>query len=178
MDIALPRHDRLRVARALIPATLAAILAGCSLSGTGDPGSRIPADPVPAITSSSGDSARATRIVLRLPDGQATATLDDTPAAREFAAMLPLRLTLHSAMGQAKTGRLPNPIDVSDADRVVDPDVATIYYWPPSGDIAIYYDNLGQTVPPPGMVRLGFVDSGLNAIAFGGNRLTVSIDQV
>jgi hypothetical protein len=178
MNLALPRHDRLRVAAALVPATLAAILAGYLSSGTGDPGPRIPADPIPAITSASVDYVPARRIVLRVSDGQATAALDDTPAARQFAAMLPLRLTLRGAMGQAKTGQLPHPIDVSVARRVIDPDVAAIYYWPPSGDIGIYYDDLGQTVPPPGMVRLGTVDSGLDAIASAGNRFTVSIDQV
>jgi hypothetical protein len=116
--------------------------------------------------------------VLRVRDGQATATLDDTPAAREFAAMLPLQLTLHGAMGQPKTGRLPYSIDDPDADRVVDPDVADIYYWPPSGDIGIFYDDLGQSVPPPGMVRLGSVDSGLDAIASAGSRFMVWIDWV
>ena len=61
--------------------------------------------------------------------------------------------------------------------RVVDPEVADIYYWPPSGDIAIIYDDLGQSIPPPGMVRLGSVDSGLDAIASAGNRFTVWIDR-
>ena len=55
--------------------------------------------------------------------------------------------------------------------------MADIYYWPPSGDIAIIYDDLGQSIPPPGMVRLGSVDSGLDAIASAGNRFTVWIDR-
>jgi len=132
MHIALPRHARLRVATALIPVTLGGILAGYLSNGTGNPGPTVPAHPASAtITSTSADSVHATRIVLRGPDGQATATLDDTPAARQFAVLLPLRLTLHDAMGQAKTGHLPHPIDVSGADRVIDPDAATIYYCPP-----------------------------------------------
>ena len=44
------------------------------------------------------------------------------------------------------------------ATRVIDPAVGAIYYWPPSGVIAIVNDDLGQTVPPPGMIRLGTVD--------------------
>jgi hypothetical protein len=179
MHIAPLRHDRLRVAAALIPATLAAILTGYLSSRAGDPGPTVPAGPDPVtITSTSIDSTQPTRIVLRVSDGQATATLIDTPATRQFGAMLPLQLTLHAAMGQAKTGRLPYPIDVSGADRVIDPDIASIYYWPPSGDIGIYYNDLGQTVPPPGMVLLGTVDNGLDAIASAGNRFTVWIDQV
>ena len=177
MNIAFRRRSRLWEAAALIPATLAAMLAGYLFAGSDGPSSTIPADPASAtVASAIGDAADATRVVLRVSNGQATATLDDTPAARAFAAMLPLQLTLHGSMGQAKTGRLPHPIDDPGANRVVDPDVADIYYWPPSGDIGIFYDDLGQSVPPPGMVRLGSVDSGLGAIASAGNRFTVWID--
>ena len=79
-------------------------------------------------------------------------------------------------MGQAKSGRLPRPLEISGADRVVDPDDAGIYYWPPSGDIAIFHEDFGHLVPSPGMVRLGTVDSGLDAIASAGNRFTVRIE--
>ena len=37
--------------------------------------------------------------------------------------------------------------------------------------MAVFYDDLGQTVPPPGLVRLGAVDGGLDAIAAAGNRV-------
>ncbi len=90
--------------------------------------------------------------------------------------MLPLSLTLHDPMGQAKSGRLPYRIDASAAQRVNDPELAGIYYWPPTGDIAIFYDDLGQSVPPPGMVRLGSVDRGLDKIASAGNQFTVWIN--
>ncbi|MEU8378743.1 cyclophilin-like fold protein [Streptosporangium sp. NPDC048865] len=63
------------------------------------------------------------------------------------------------------------------ATRVVDPDMAGIYYWPPGGDIAIVYDDLGRSVPPPGMVRLGSVDGGPDTLARAGNRFTVWIDR-
>ena len=51
----------------------------------------------------------------------ATATLADTAAAREFAALLPIQLTLRDPVGQAKSGRLPASLTVTDADRVLDP---------------------------------------------------------
>ena len=47
--------------------------------------------------------------MLRLSDGTATATLADTAAAREFAALLPVQLTLRDPMGQAMSGHLPTP---------------------------------------------------------------------
>jgi hypothetical protein len=92
-------------------------------------------------------------------------TLDDTQAARAFAAMLPLRMSLDDPMGQAKSGQLPSRIDVTGAARVFDPKVGELYYWAPSHTIAVFYDDLGQSVPPPGLVRLGVVDSGLSAIS-------------
>ena len=79
-------------------------------------------------------------------------------------------------MGQAKSGRLPSPIDIAGADRVTDPAVGEMYYWPDSATIAIFYDDLGQSVPPPGMVRLGTVDGGVEMIADAGNRVRVRMD--
>ena len=116
--------------------------------------------------------------MLRLSDGTATATLENTAAAREFAARLPVQLTLRDPMGQAKSGRLLAPLTVADADRVVDPEVGGLYYWPPSGHIGIFYEDLGQTVPPPGLVPLGTVTSGLPEIGSAGNRFSVSIEPV
>jgi hypothetical protein len=116
------------------------------------------------------------RIVLRFGDEFATAALSDTPAAREFAAMLPLQLKLHDPMGQAKSGPLPRPIDATGGEPVFDPAVGDIYYSAPSSTFAIFYDDLGQSIPDPGLVRLGVLDSGLDAIDSAGNRFTVQID--
>ena len=69
-------------------------------------------------------------------------------------------------------------MDVSGANRVFDPSVGVIYYWPPSGDIGIFYDDLGQSLPPPGMVRLGTLDSGLETVASAGNRFIARIYPV
>jgi hypothetical protein len=180
MNVTVRLQTRLRAAAALIAATLAVMLTGCSVSTPGGGSDQtVPvSQPAPTVLTSPGTSADALRIVLPVGDGLATATLDDTPAAREFAAMLPLQLNLHDPMGQAKSGQLPRRIDLSGADPVFDPSVGEIYYWPPSGDIGIVYDDLGQSVPQPGMVRLGILDSGLDAIASAGNRFIIRIYPV
>ena len=49
---------------------------------------------------------------------------------------------------------------------------------PTAATLVVFYDDLGQQVPPPGLVRLGVVDSGLDAVASAGNRFTVRIDLV
>jgi hypothetical protein len=177
MNIAPPQGSRISAAVALVPATLAVMLACWSLNSGVGPGSTAPADPVSGtVASAPGYAAGAGRVVLRVPDGSATVTLDDTPTARAFAAMLPLRLTLHDPMGQAKSGQLPDRIDVTGASSAIDPTIGVVYYWPPSGDLAIFYDDLGQAVPSPGLVRLGVVDSGLTSISAAGNQFPVRVE--
>ena len=177
MHIAPRLRSRLWAAAALVPASLAAVLAFWTLISPAGPGSTIPAAPASGtVAGAPGHAATAGRVLLRVPNALATATLDDTPAARAFAVMLPLPLNLHDPMGQAKSGQLPSPIDVTGAEPVFRPRVGELYYWAPSHTVAIFYDDLGQTVPPPGLVRLGVVDSGLASVSTAGNRFAVRIE--
>jgi len=155
-------------------ASLVTVLAGCS---TDSPtvGINTTAPSPTTVVSPPSASTGSLRVVLRFGDEFATATLSDTPAAREFAAMLPLRLKLHDPMGQAKSGPLPRPIDAASGEPVFDPVVGEIYYSAPSSTFAIFYDDLGQSIPDPGLVRLGTVDTRTDRIAEAGNRFTVQI---
>ena len=166
-----PPFRRLAGAVLLAAASLVGVLAGCSSAGPAA-GLDSPNLPVTPAASSSG----SVRIVLRFGNETAAATLAGTPAAREFAAMLPLELDLRDPMGQAKSGPLPRPLDVNGTDQVFDPAVGQIYYSAPSSTFAIFYADLGQSIPNPGLVRLGAVDTDLDRIAQAGNRLTVRID--
>ena len=169
-----PRSPIRRLAGALLAAALlVGVMAGCSVAGPA-PGLNSPNTPV-TPTSASTDSVR---IVLRFGNETAAGTLADTPAAREFAAMLPLDLDLRDPMGQAKSGPLPRPLDVSDTGPVFDPAVGQIYYSAPSSTFAIFYTDLGQSIPDPGLIRLGAVEAGTDQIADAGNRFTVRIDLV
>jgi hypothetical protein len=159
----------------LATASLLALLAGCSTeSPTAGINTTAPS-PSTVVGPPSSASTGSARIVLRFGDEFATATLSDTPAAREFAAMLPLQLKLHDPMGQAKSGPLPRPIDATGGNPVFDPAVGDIYYSAPSGTFAIFYDDLGQSIPDPGLVRLGTVDTRTERIAEASNRFTVQI---
>jgi hypothetical protein len=128
-----------------------------------------------ATTSHASDAA--TRVVLRFDGRVATASLDDTPVARQFAAMLPLTLHLSDPMGQAKSGPLPGSrsLDVTGADRNFRTTVGELAYWSPGSTVAVVYDDLGQRLPEPGLVRLGVIDSGLDELADAGNSFTVRI---
>ena len=118
------------------------------------------------------------RLVLRFGEEVATARLSTTPAACAFAAMLPLHMSLRDPMGQAKSGQLPGPIDTAGARPVFDPSVGGIYYSAPSSTLAIFHEDLGHSIPEPGLVRLGAIDTGTDTIAEAGHRFTVQIDLV
>jgi hypothetical protein len=124
----------------------------------------------------SGDPA-SLRIELVVGDEIATATLHDTPEARAFVATLPVSVDMEDPFGQAKTGQLPRELDVEDATRSLSYRAGDLSYWSPSGKLAIVYDALNQSVPPPGLIRLGTVDTGLGAIASSGNDFTMTIRQ-
>jgi hypothetical protein len=114
--------------------------------------------------------------VLRFDRAVVPATLSDTAAGRELAALLPLTLDVRDPMGQAKSGRLPVPLNASDVEVVTDPEAGGLYYVRDSQLLAVFYDDLGQTVPSPGLTRLGTVDGDLTAIGAAGNKVRVRVD--
>lgn len=103
------------------------------------------------------------------------ATLSDSAAGREFAALLPLTLDVRDPMGQAKSGHLRTPLTASDDAMVTDPEVGGLYYVPDSQMVAVFYDDLAQSVPAPGLIRLGAVTGDLTPIGAAGNRVRVRV---
>jgi hypothetical protein len=116
------------------------------------------------------------RIRLIIGDGVATATLDDTAPARDFAAMLPVTISMHDLFGREKPGQLPRQLDIDGARREYRYEVGEIAYWSPGNDIAIFYADDGQAIPQPGLVRLGTIDAGLNVIATAGSDFKMTIE--
>ena len=161
---------------AAVAVVAAVVAAGCSTGGdaadTGGAG-LASSSPSVAVSVTSG-----LPVVLRFGDHAVAATLADTAAATELAAMLPLRVTLSDAWRQAKSGRLPHPVRVQGTERTLRPVPGGIYYWPDTAALAVYYDDLGQSVPPPGLIRVGAIDAGLDEIAAAGRQVTVQIDRV
>jgi len=122
--------------------------------------------------------AGAVRLRLRIGDDVATATLEDSAPARDFAAMLPTTIRMHDLLGREKPGRLPRQLSIEGARREFDYQVGELAYWPPGNEIAIFYADDGQTIPQPGLVRLGSIDSGLEVIAAAGNDFQLTIEPL
>jgi hypothetical protein len=105
-------------------------------------------------------SAHATqRIRIRMSEQSVTATLNNSDAAQDLAAMLPLTIRMRDHLRREKTGRIPRPLSErtrgSPTYRSGD-----LGYWRPGGNFVIFYRHDGLTIPPPGIVLLGRVDSG------------------
>ena len=114
-------------------------------------------------------------IGIRLTIGEATAAarLYDTATARDFASLLPLTITLSDLGGREKAGALPRALTAGAGQS--DYRAGQLGYWSPSHDLAIYYYEDGFRIPSPGIVMIGEIESGLDAISRGGAHETVRI---
>lgn len=186
-------HHRfdLRVSVAGVVAVVAVTATGCGSDGAGNAESttstvasrKSASTPVSTGTGSTAppkDRRDGTTHQIQLEVGRdtVTATLVDTRAARDLLRMLPLSLQLADPFGQAKSGPLPRPLRVDGAPTVRAASPGGLYYWAPTKSFAVFYADLGQTVPPPGLVRLGSIDSNLRAVAEAGNHTTVTLARV
>lgn len=102
-----------------------------------------------------------TKIHLIIRGERLSATLDDTIAARDFAALLPLELTLDDYHGIEKIVDLPRKLDTSDAPTSYKPEAGDITYYAPWGNLAIFYKPFRDSA---GLVRLGSFDGSLSAL--------------
>jgi hypothetical protein len=167
-------------------ASLVAWLAGSTVGGTAEgvlsatPHSGSVDTGAPASSPVSGSTDRdghTVRIALVVDgDDIATATLADTPAGRAFAATLPITLDMEDRFGQAKIGSLPEKLPHGGPSRVFEPAAGHIYYWPLDDTVAVVTADLGPSIPAPGLVALGAVDTGLDALHSAGNRFEMTIE--
>ena len=92
------------------------------------------------------------KIRIVAADGTFTAVLDDSDAARDFAALLPIELKLSDYNSTEKVADLPRRLVTDSAPEGVDPAVGDITYYAPWGNLAIFYRDFGYS---RGLVRLG-----------------------
>jgi len=123
-----------------------------------------PADAALSGTAASGVRGVAPmKIQIKVKDAVLRATRLDSEAARDFASLLPLSLPMNDLFRREKYGRLPRAIS-EGGKRTHTYEVGDVAYWPPGPDVAIYYRHDGQRIPEPGIVVLGRIDSGVEAL--------------
>ena len=95
-----------------------------------------------------------------------TATLDDSPAARDFASLLPLTLTLEDYNSTEKISTLPRRLSIEGAPAGFDPSPGDLTYYAPWGNLAIFYKDFGYST---GLVKLGAIVFGAEALNLPGS---------
>jgi hypothetical protein len=85
------------------------------------------------------------KIHLTLDGRVVPATLVDSDAARAFAAMLPLAITLHGLFGREKFGPLPGAMPVAE-QRSQAYEVGDIVCWSAGPNLAILHAQDGQAL--------------------------------
>jgi hypothetical protein len=152
---------RLLAAGALVAGALTSC-AGTAPAGSGSAGQTAPQSQ-PLTFSSPLD------IQLSVGGRSVLGQIEPTVAGRDLVSKLPLTLTFDDRFSHAKTAVLPTPIDVDPSVAVRDYRTGDIAYWPEGGQIAVIYGPDGAAVPEDGLVPLGRITAGLDALAAGAN---------
>lgn len=113
------------------------------------------------------------KITFTMDDTVLAATLDDTPAARDFAAMLPLSLTLSDYHGVEKVADLGRRLDSSGMPDSYAPKAGDITQYAPWSNLALFLKSFQDS---RGLVRLGQFDGDISALSVPG-QITVTIQR-
>jgi hypothetical protein len=139
--------------RPLVVAALAAMALACGGAANVEA-----QQPVQRI---SDQQAGTMKIRIDIEGTFVTATLDDTEAARDFASLLPLTVTLEDYHSTEKIADLPRKLSTKGAPPGSDPEVGDIAYYAPWGNLALFYRDFGYSA---GLVKLGSVDVGVETL--------------
>ena len=129
-------------------------------NGSAQPKSKPPVGPTTQRTSN-----MKMKIRLKLEGKALTATLYDTPTARDFASMLPLTLTLEDYSKTEKISDLPKKLTREGAPAGADPSVGDIAYYAPWGNLALFYKDFRYS---DGLILLGKLDGGVETLSVPG----------
>lgn len=117
------------------------------------------------------------RILLEVEGTALSATLEDTAVARDFAALLPLDLSLDDYAATEKIAYLPRNLTTAGAPPGTAAAAGDICYYAPWGNLALFYRESGHA---KGLVRLGRLDDrdGVDALRRPGSlRATIEMVQ-
>jgi hypothetical protein len=116
----------------------------------------------------SPQQANTMKIRLTVNGKALTATLIDGETTRDFISLLPLTLTMNDLFRREKFAHLPRAIS-KEGKRTHTYEVGDIAYWSPGPDVAIFYRHDGQRIPNPGIIVMGKLDSGAEALDVPGS---------
>lgn len=109
---------------------------------------------------------------LSVEGGSLTLTLEDNSAARSLLSQLPLTLTFEDYNGTEKIAYPPEELDLSDAPDSCDPDVGTLAYYVPWGNLCIFYQDFRYS---EGLVPLGKLEGDMELLTAMADGFTVTL---
>lgn len=124
----------------------AAVFASLSTVGATEPGSRM-------------------KIRISTSNQSTVAELEDNAAARDFLALLPLKLVLDDYGSTEKIADLPGKLSTVGSPTGMKPVTGDLTYYAPWGNLAIFIRAFSHS---PGLVKLGRITSGLEHIGRSG----------
>ncbi len=129
--------------------------------------------PDPQTASSEKDQNM--KIKIRIGAKFLTATLADNATARDFAAVLPLTVSMKDLFGREKYGDLPKALSEKGL-RQKTYKVGEIAYWSPAKQFAVYYHQDGESIPSPGIIPIATIDDGAEAFNVSGSvKVTIEL---
>jgi len=119
--------------------------------------------PAPTAATPAGDEPAVGNAAIRVRIGDTVlmAHLRGVPASRDLIAQLPLTLTFRDLNSVEKIAQRPRELSMSGVPAGDDPAPHDIGYYAPSGDLVLYYGDVGYFT---GIVRLGRFDGTVEPI--------------
>ncbi|PRE45538.1 hypothetical protein C6P97_07820 [Burkholderia multivorans] len=114
------------------------------------------------------------RINMDVEGTTITATLENSEAARDFASLLPLTLTLEDYASTEKISDLPRRLSTAGAPSGIAPKVGDLTYYSPWGNLAVFHRDFRYS---DGLVKLGTLDAGIEIMRKPGT-LKVTVSKV
>lgn len=102
-----------------------------------------------------------TQIHIAVAGKTLTATLNDSPAAQDFLALLPLKLELEDYHGIEKISDLPKKLRRDQSPEGFAARAGDITYYAPWGNLAIFYRDFDYA---RGLVPLGHINADISAL--------------
>jgi hypothetical protein len=126
----------------------------------------------PTAEARTAPSDRNTAMHIRVTlDGRPVdATLNDSPAARDFAELLPLTLDLEDFHQTERIADLPRRLTTSGAPEPAAPKAGDLTYYAPWGNLALFYRD-GDSANAD-LLILGHIEADTDRLA-GADRITV-----
>ncbi|MCA9673233.1 MAG: hypothetical protein KC503_46910 [Myxococcales bacterium] len=119
--------------------------------------------------------AQDVRIKLTFNGKKVVVKMRDNASSRDLVAQLPMSLKLSDYAGIEKIAYLPKKLSTKGAAAGFDPAVGDVTYYAPWGNLAIFYKDYGFA---KGLVPLGRIESGLEALAALRADVTVRVERV